>query len=122
MALRYLLDEHLRGPLWDAMLRHNARGADALDVTRVGDPADLPLGARDPGILIWGEREERILVCLDKATMATHLAEHLASGHHSPGVFTLRRGFSLPELVSFLVLAAYATDPAEWKDQISFVP
>jgi hypothetical protein len=82
----------------------------------------LPLGAPDPDILIWAEREGRVLVGLDKATMATHLAEHLASGHHSPGVFTLRPGFPLPELVSFLVLAAYATDPAEWQDQVSFVP
>ena len=31
MALAYLLDEHLRGPLWWAIQRHNARGSDLID-------------------------------------------------------------------------------------------
>jgi hypothetical protein len=122
MPLRFLLDENLRGPLWDALLRHNSRGLDIVDATRVGDPPDLPLGVDDPDILAWAKREERILVCLDKKTMATHLADHLASGRHSPGIFTLRPGFSFPEIVDFLVLAAHASDPTEWEDLNQFIP
>ncbi len=56
MALRFLLDEHLRGPLWHAIQRHNLSSSDSLDVVRVGDPADLPLGSDDPTILAWAER------------------------------------------------------------------
>jgi hypothetical protein len=48
MALRYVLDENLRGRLWSAFQRHNAAGVDRVDVTRVGDPLDLPLGTADP--------------------------------------------------------------------------
>jgi hypothetical protein len=40
MALSYLLDEDLRGPLWRHIGRHNSRGANVIDVTRVGDPAE----------------------------------------------------------------------------------
>jgi hypothetical protein len=49
MALRYVLDTHLRGPLWRAIQWHNSAGINPLDVVRVGDPSDLPLGWR----IIW---------------------------------------------------------------------
>jgi hypothetical protein len=122
MPLRYLLDENLRGPVWDAILRHNARGPNPIDRTRVGDPPDLPLGSTDSYVLEWAEREQRILVGEDKSTMATHLADHLAASRHSPGVFTLRPATQIPVIVTYLVLAAYASDPAEWQDQITFIP
>jgi hypothetical protein len=122
MPLKFVLDEHHRGVLWDAIYRHNLRGIDPLDVVRVGDPTDLPLGIKDPPILLWAEREGRILVSSDKSTMATHLADHLAAGHRGPGVMTIRPGVSLREVLNFLVLAAYGSDPAEWQDRIAFVP
>src|SRR4051794_11582418 len=122
MPLRYVLDEHLRGPLWGIILRHNGRGVDPIDVTRVGDEPELPIGVSDPDILLWAEREQRILVSEDKSTMPGHLADHLAAGRHSPGVFTVRPGFSLPQVLTFLVLAAYASDPGEWQDQIIYIP
>lgn len=51
MTLRYLLDEHLRGPLWRAIQWHNNSGVYPLDVVRVGDPPELPLGSDDPTLL-----------------------------------------------------------------------
>ena len=87
MELRYLLDEHLRGPLWRAVQWHNRRGLWPIDVARVGDPADLPLGSLDPEILLWAEREGRIVVSHDRETLPTHLADHLNAGHRSPGTF-----------------------------------
>jgi hypothetical protein len=122
MPLRYVLDEHLRGALWLALRRHNAVGAYPVDVVRVGDPADLPLGTADPDLLAWAEREQRIVVTRDWKTMPGHLANHLQAGHHSPGVCLLRPGHRLPDLVFALALAAYATDPAEWTDQVKFLP
>ena len=91
MVLRYLLDEHLRGPLRRAIQWHNSRGSYPLDVVRVGDFADLGLGTTDPAILVWAEREERILVSHNRNSLARHLADHLRPGppvprnlHHSP--------------------------------------
>ena len=72
MAIRFVLDEHLRGPLWRAVQRHNARAEDPIDVVRVGDPPDLPLGSDDAAVLAWAERERRILVTCDKNTIPTH--------------------------------------------------
>jgi hypothetical protein len=122
MVLRYVLDEHLRGPLWRAIQWHNSSGVYPLDVVRVGDPADLPLGTEDPALLLWAEREQRILVTHDPDTMSRHLADHLAAGRHSPGVFMIRPHSTLPQLLTFLRDAAYASEPAEWQDRIQFIP
>ena len=122
MPLRYVLDEHLRGPIFHAILRHNRLGTYPIDATRVGDPADLPRGVLDPALLEWAEREQRILVCDDRRTMATHLADHVASGRHSPGVFIVRLHTTIPEVVTFLRDAAYASEPDEWENQIRYIP
>ncbi len=122
MPLSYVLDEHLRGPLWHAIGQHNAAGAYTLDVVRVGDPPDLPLGSKDPDILLWAEGCGRVLVTRDMATMAKYLSEHLKAGHHSPGVLVLRRNIPLPQLVFALAMVAHAGDPAVLRDRIEFIP
>jgi hypothetical protein len=117
-----VLDENQRGPLWRAIVRHNQTAIDPIDALRVGDSDDLPLHASDPDILVWCEREDRILVTFDKATLAKHLANHLQAGRHCPGIFTLRRGTRLPQIVEHLVLAGHASEAWEWADRIEFIP
>jgi hypothetical protein len=122
MALAYVLDEHLRGELRQAILSHNVKGAYPVDAVCVGEPLDLPLGSTDPEVLLWGERYSRILVTRDERTMKTHLADHLSHGHHSPGVFLIRKGSTIPEVVSFLAAAAYASEAADWHDLWAYIP
>ncbi len=122
MPLRYLLDEQLRGILWRAIQRHNLTGVDRIDVIRVGDPPDLPLGTPDPDILHWTEREDRILVSWDKSTLPVHLANHQQAGHHSPGIFLIRQRCALSVVVDFLAYAAHQSDPVDWQEQIVRIP
>jgi hypothetical protein len=122
MSLRFVLDENQRGMLWRAIVRHNQLGVHPVDVARVGDPPDLPLGASDPEILTWCEREDRILVSFDKTTLAGHLAAHLHVGGHSPGIFLLRRGSRLSLVVEHLALVAHASEAWESSDRIEFIP
>jgi Domain of unknown function (DUF5615) len=122
MPLRYVLDENLRGPLWNAIQQHNASGMDPLDAVRVGDPPDLPLRTADPAILLWAEREGRVLVTGDRRSMATHLADHLQAGHHSPGIFLMRRRGTLAQVVFYLVLADRIGDPGDLRDRIEHIP
>jgi hypothetical protein len=122
MALSFVLDEHLRGPLWQAILRNDLRGGEVLDVVRVGDPPDLPLGSQDPEILLWAEREGRILVTEDRHTIFTHLRNHLAAGHHSPEILVVRPGQPLRILVERLELVGHAGDPADVADGITYIP
>ena len=108
--------------LWRAIQRHNSAGVEILDVVRVGDPSDLPLASRDPEILIWAEREQRILISRDTGTLFGHLADHLKAGKHSPGIFMVRRRCLLPQVVAFLVEAAYRSDATTWENRIEYIP
>src|SRR5262245_44136414 len=102
------------------MQRHNARGLDPIDAMRVGDPVELPLGKTDPDILLWTEAQNRLLVTFDKSTMPGHLADRLAGGHHCPGIFMVSRTVRPLDVLEFLVLAAYASEPGEWQDWIKY--
>lgn len=93
-----------------------------MDVVRVGDPPDLSLGADDPQILLWAEREDRILITEDKNTIASHLANHCHAGRRSPGVFMVRVGCSISQLVALLELVAHAGSPLDYENVITYVP
>jgi hypothetical protein len=121
-ALRFVLDEQLRRVLWRAIQSHNGQGHLPIDVVRVGDPPDLPLGSLDPDILVWAEREGRILISLDRRTLPGHLADHLQAGNHSPGVLLVRPSASVPDVIEYLVMAAYAAQPAEYRDIYRYIP
>jgi hypothetical protein len=73
-------------------------------------------------VLVWAEREGRILITEDKHTMPTHLANHLKGGQTSPGVLMLRAGCTLREVVDCLELAAHAGEPSDYADAITFIP
>jgi hypothetical protein len=105
----------LRGPLWQAVARHNARGSLWLDVVCVGDPTDLPLAVSDLEILQWAQRENRLLVTEDRHTMPDHLREHLTAGRHSPGILILRQDTPRQVLVECLELIAYAGRAEEFR-------
>jgi hypothetical protein len=122
MPLRFLLDEHIRRTVWTAIARHNLRGQNVLDVVRVGSVGAPPYGTEDPDLLLWAEREVRIILSEDKSTMPAHLADHLGANHYSPGVMMLRKRVYLTDLLEFLCLATYASEPLEWENQITYVP
>jgi hypothetical protein len=122
MPLCFLLDENLRGPLWHAVHRHNVAGGLPIDVARVGDSPDLPLASSDGQILAWCAQGDRILVSLDHETLPGHLTVRLSHGEHSPGVFLIRSGSSLRDVVDALELVAHAGDPAEYRDRVTYLP
>jgi hypothetical protein len=117
----FLLDEHLRGPLWEAIRAHNSRpGAVAIRAHRVGDWPAPSLGTDDPDLLLWAEREGCIMVSCDRQTMASFFWEHINSGRHLPGLILLPNGFSIPEVLEFLILTTHASEPDEWQDRIVY--
>lgn len=122
MPLTFLLDEHLRGVLWTAIRHHNARGGALIDVARVGDPPDLPVGTLDPDILLWAEREGRILISRDRGTMPGHFRQHLQAGHHSPGLLLIRKSGSLQAVLTTLALIVGAGASPDYFDRIDYLP
>src|SRR5262249_9142661 len=123
MNLLFLLDESIRGGgLWQAIQDHNNRRVDVIDVVRVGDPPDLPLGTLDPAVLAWAERASRIVVTLVRSTMPVHLATHVQAGNFSPGVFIIRVASTVTAVVDFLVEAAHRSTASSWENRIEFIP
>ncbi len=105
-----------------ALQKHNSGRIEPVDVIRVGDLPNLPFGIDDPSLLLWAEREQRVLVTRDEHTMPVHLTSHLKAGHHAPGIFAIHRRSHFGQVVAFLVYAAYASSPTEWKDSIESIP
>jgi hypothetical protein len=122
MALRYLLDENLHGPLWAAIRRANATRALPLEIACVGEATDLPLGMSDRELLLWAEQHGFVVVSNDTRTMPGHFAAHLHAGHHSPGVFLIALPASIPKILEALFYYADSSDDDLWRDQILFVP
>jgi len=54
--------------------------------------------------------------------MAEHLANHLKAGQASPGVFVLRAGCKLREVLECLELAAHAGKSSDYANVITFIP
>jgi hypothetical protein len=122
MALAFLLDENLRGPLWHGIQHHNAQGVDVLDVVCVGEQNAPPLGTLDPDLLLWSEANGRLLITRDSNSMPGHLADHLSAGHHSPGILMLRRRWTIPAVIGMLVLYDQTADPHSLVDRIDHIP
>jgi hypothetical protein len=122
MALRFLVDENLRGPLWAAINRVNAGRALPLEIACVGEKPELPLGISDPEVLLRGEQHGFVLISNDLRTMPGHFAAHLASGRLSPGVFLIALPVSIPEILEALFYYADAADDDTWSGQILFIP
>jgi len=122
MPLAFLLDEDFPGPIILAIRAHNRAGIYPIDFVRMGDLPDLPFSSDDKAVLLWAERENRLLVSLDKGTVPKHLKDHLAAGNHSPGVLLVRPMARTARVVEHLVLIAYAGEPDEWKDRIEYIP
>jgi hypothetical protein len=93
-----------------------------IDVVRVGDATELPLGSEDANILRWAEREERILITEDRHTMPSHLAQHLQLGHRSPGVFIVTLGCSIAQMIACLELVAHAGEPGNYENVMRYMP
>lgn len=117
-ARSYLVDENL-GP---AIANHLRRLQPKLIVLKIGDEGAPPIGTPDPDILRWLEQTGFTLVTRNRKTMPHHLREHIDSGHHVPGIFTLKPQCSLKEVVNDLLLVWEVAEADDYKDQIVYLP
>ena len=109
-------------PLWQAIQQHNAVGVHPLEVLRVGDPPAPPLGTSDPDLLLWSEASGCILISEDHNTLPGFLTQHLQGGRHIPGLFLIRRGWTISAVVFALILRDQASDPQDFVDQLEYIP
>jgi len=116
--IRYLVDENTTRAIGDQLRR---RQPDVVVLT-IGDDLAPPRGTSDPDILLWLESEGYCLITRNRRSMPQHLREHMATGHHVPGIFTLRPKASIAQVIDDLLLIWGASRPDEHQDQIVHIP
>lgn len=116
--IRYLLDEDTPHSLRDQLLRR----APEIDILAVGDETGPARGTPDPQLLRWIEREGYVLVSRNRRTMPRHLRDHLEAGGHIPGIFLLRRRYSIGQILEDLLLIWAVGHPEEYRDHIEYLP
>ncbi len=72
MKVRFLLDENLSQRLKIAVLQTNPY----IDILCVGDEKAPPFGTLDPEILLYTEKEKRLLITSNRKSMPEHLEAH----------------------------------------------
>jgi hypothetical protein len=58
----------------------------------------------------------------NRRTLLTHFIAHVGAGHRSAGLLLLRPSATLVDLVEFLAVMAYASQPGEWIDTWRYIP
>jgi hypothetical protein len=116
--IRYLLDEHVDPALRTQLIRREPD----LTVWIIGDPGAPPRGALDPEILLWCETHQFMLVTNNRQSMPVHLRDHLAAGHHVPGIFVLNPNMTMGALMEELLLIWGASDMEEYLDLMLYLP
>ena len=118
MSRTYLLDEHLPRGMIDQLQRR----APTVTVRMVGDTDAPPKGTPDPELLLWCEREGVTLVTNNRASMPEHLRAHVEAGGRVLGLFTLRRGHTVWDMLDDLVVIALAGSDTDFVDRIIYLP
>jgi hypothetical protein len=124
MPLSLILDENQRSAaLWREIQTHNHRESEqALEVIRVGDLLGPELGILDPDLLRWSIENGRTVVTQDVNTLIGEHSRFVSDRIETPGLFVVRRGFSVVEIVRALVLCSYCLSPAEVASQTLYIP
>jgi hypothetical protein len=117
-----VVDENLRGPLWEALCRSNSGRPVPIDLSCVGEEAGLELGASDQSILEWAEEHRYVVVSSDVTTMPVNHFAHLQAGRHSAGVVLIALPCEIPKIVDALFYYAEHSDVEMWRDSITYIP
>ncbi len=114
--LRLLIDEDVHGDIVDGLRRRQPN----LDLLRVQD-----VGLRntpDPIILEWAAQQGRVVVSVDKKTLAVDAWSRVINGLPMPGVAILRILLTIGQAINELELIALIGNPDDFRDQVIYLP
>jgi len=118
MKISFLLDENLSKQIKFAVLRLNEN----IDILCVGDSEAPPLGTPDPEILNYLEASQRMLITDNRKSMPGHLVDHWQEDKHIWGLFWVRPGTSIGQLVETINLLWETRSAQEWMDVVDWIP
>ena len=79
-------------------------------------------GIPDSGVLAIAAEQGRVLVTHDFQTMPKHFGDFVVARGSSPGVFLVKQGTPVADIIEALVLVWAASDPADWENRILTIP
>jgi hypothetical protein len=94
-VIKLLLDEHLSPEYRNQIQRREPE----IVAWVVGDPGAPTRGTPDPAILHWCEEHHFVLLTNNRKSMPNHLATHLGSGRHVPGILVINPEWSFGALL-----------------------
>lgn len=114
----FLLDENVDPEIRDQLIATQP----GLQVYVIGDEGVPRKSTSDPAILLWIETYDCMLVTYNYSSMPVHLRDHLAQGHHVPGIIRLSRRMSIGAILEDLRLIWGASLLDEYRDRIVYLP
>ena len=115
---QFLIDECVPASLTRGLRRR----LPLVSVIQVGEADGPSKGTDDANLLLFAEREQRLLVSADRNILIDYIQQHLASGHTTWGVFLLGKHTSLGVILDELCIVHEATDADEWKNVLQYLP
>ena len=114
--LRLLTDEDVHGDIIDGLRRRQPL-VDLVRVQEVG-LTHTP----DAAILEWAAQHGRVVVSVDKKTLAVAAWDRVARGLPMPGAAILRIVLTIGQAISELEILALAGNPDDLRDQVIYLP
>ena len=113
--LRLLLDQDVDHDILRGLIRRIPQ-LDAVTAFEIGMSR-----APDPELLSWAEREGRIIVTHDRATMPMHAANILGEEKNIAGLFVVPRRLPLHQVLDDLELMITCSENYEWINVIRYL-
>jgi hypothetical protein len=115
--LRLASDADVHGDILRGLLRRLA----TIDLVRVQDA--LAEGTRDPEVLAWAARENRVLITNDRNTMVGCARGRVAAGEAVPGVIVTTNRQSIGSAIDdILLIAELMTEEEIRRHVVLFLP
>lgn len=73
-------------------------------------------------MLQWAASNDRVLLTHDVRTMTRFAFDRVAAGLAMPGVFEVRRGSAMAEVIDDIILIATCSEEGEWEGQVRYLP
>lgn len=114
--LRLLFDEDVHGDIVDGLRRRQP----TLDLVRVHEVGLIH--TPDRLILEWAAQNDRVVVSVDKKTLAGEAWDRVAHGLPMAGVAILRILLTIGQAINELELIAIVGNPEDLRDQVIYLP
>ena len=114
--MKFVTDENISRQLVTALRRHIPH----IDVVRIQDVGLQ--SASDEVILDWAQREDRIVITQDRATISPLVKQNLAEDLPVPKVLIIRRHAQVRDVLEMIEIILNVSLPTDWQYPLRWIP